>query len=86
MTCDDFSDSQNREIGQLRNKITELEAELERARRQVTNERFEKERMSQEVRRLSDSRRSGAITPLNSRSGHMTPSPSSHVAGLSPTR
>lgn len=67
-------DSQNREIGQLKNKITGLEADLERSRRQVTNEKFEKERIAQEVRRLSD--RSGSITPFGSRSGHATPNQS----------
>ncbi|XP_067948387.1 testis-specific gene 10 protein-like isoform X2 [Watersipora subatra] len=76
-------DSQTRELGQLRNRIAELEADLERARRQITNERFEKERIAQELRRVND--RMGGATPLCSRSGRTTPLTSADTS-LSPNR
>ena len=43
----------------------------------MTNERFEKERMAQELRRYIE--RPGAITPIGNRSGHVTPSPGGAV-------
>ncbi|CAF0708300.1 unnamed protein product [Brachionus calyciflorus] len=47
--------SQNKEITCLRSKIVEYETDNERLKRQLTNERFERERAAQELRKLSDS-------------------------------
>ncbi|XP_033632197.1 testis-specific gene 10 protein-like [Asterias rubens] len=43
--------SQSRELQTLRSRAAQLEADLEKVRRQLTSERFEKERISQEFRR-----------------------------------
>ncbi|XP_064608998.1 centrosomal protein of 135 kDa-like [Liolophura sinensis] len=43
--------SQHREIASLRTRLVELEADLERTRRQLTNERYEKERALQDLHR-----------------------------------
>jgi centrosomal protein CEP135 len=50
-----LSQSQNKEISSLRTKVVEYETENERLKRQLTNERFERERAAQELRKLSDS-------------------------------
>ncbi|KAF6026416.1 CEP135 [Bugula neritina] len=63
-------DSQTREITQLRNRILDLESDLERSRHQLTNERFEKEKTAQELRRVTELSRS----QLSRSAGHMTPS------------
>jgi centrosomal protein CEP135 len=59
--------SQNKEISSLRSKIVEYEGENERIKRQLTNERFERERSAQELRKISDSstshRTSRCISP-----------------------
>ena len=47
--------SQNKEINALRTKLVEYESDNERLKRQLTNERFERERAAQELRKLSDS-------------------------------
>lgn len=46
--------TQNKEITSLRSKIVEYESDNERLKRQLTNERFERERAAQELRKLSD--------------------------------
>ena len=38
----------------MRTKLVEYEGEIERLRRQLTNERFERERAAQELRKLND--------------------------------
>ncbi|KAJ8028410.1 hypothetical protein HOLleu_30630 [Holothuria leucospilota] len=43
--------SQTREIQSLRSRCAQLEADLERQKRQLTSEKFERERLSQELRR-----------------------------------
>ncbi|XP_055958999.1 testis-specific gene 10 protein isoform X2 [Patella vulgata] len=43
--------SQSREVASLRTRNVELEGDVERLRRQLTNERFERERASSELRR-----------------------------------
>lgn len=47
--------AQNKEICALRSRIVEYETDNERLKRQLTNERFERERAAQELRKLSDS-------------------------------
>ncbi len=49
-----LSQTQNKEISALRTKIVEFETDNERLKRQLTNERFERERAAQELRKLSD--------------------------------
>ncbi len=44
-------DSQSREVSALRTRNIEIEAEVDRLKRQLTNERFERERALQELRR-----------------------------------
>ena len=46
---------QNKEINALRSRIVEYETDNERLKRQLTNERFERERAAQELRKISDS-------------------------------
>ncbi|ESP00072.1 hypothetical protein LOTGIDRAFT_67690, partial [Lottia gigantea] len=43
--------TQSREVASLRTRNVELEGDVERLRRQLTNERFERERATQELRR-----------------------------------
>lgn len=47
--------TQNKEITTLRSKLVEYESDMERLKRQLTNERFERERAAQELRKLSES-------------------------------
>lgn len=49
-----FRQSQNKEINVLRTKLVEYENEAERLKRQLTNERFERERANQELRKLTE--------------------------------
>ncbi|RNA09164.1 hypothetical protein BpHYR1_001033 [Brachionus plicatilis] len=58
---------QNKEINSLRSKIVEYETDNERLKRQLTNERFERERAAQELRKLGDS------AELNSSSRYGSP-------------
>ena len=37
-----FRENQTRDLGNYRSKVIELEAEIERVKRQLTNERFER--------------------------------------------
>ena len=46
--------TQNKEVNSLRSKLVEYEAECERLKRQLTNERFERERAAQELRKLGE--------------------------------
>jgi len=46
--------SQNKEITCLRSKLVEYESDNERLKRQLTNERFERERAAQELRKMSE--------------------------------
>lgn len=46
-----FSQSQGREIASLRTRNVELEGDVERLRRNLTSEKFERERAVQELRR-----------------------------------
>lgn len=48
---DTFSQSQGREIASLRTRNVELEGDVERLRRNLTSEKFERERAVQELRR-----------------------------------
>ena len=59
--------SQNKEVSVLRSKLIELENDNERLRRQLTNERFERERAAQELRKITDtSETSRFISPSRS--------------------
>ncbi|KAI4882073.1 hypothetical protein NFI96_028332 [Prochilodus magdalenae] len=50
--ADSKASTQNREMAQLRTRSAQLEADLEATRRQLSTERFERERAAQELRRL----------------------------------
>ncbi len=50
-----FRQSQNKEITVLRSKLVENESDFERVKRQLTNERFEREKCVQELRKYQDS-------------------------------
>ena len=50
-----FRQSQNKEITVLRSKLVENESDFERIKRQLTNERFEREKCVQELRKYQDS-------------------------------
>ncbi|XP_067891129.1 centrosomal protein of 135 kDa isoform X2 [Heterodontus francisci] len=56
--------SQNREIIQLRTKSSQLQTELDLIKRQLTTERFERERAIQEMRRHGLSTTISSLTPL----------------------
>ncbi|XP_022099000.1 centrosomal protein of 135 kDa-like isoform X1 [Acanthaster planci] len=66
--------SQSREIQTLRSRAAQLEADLEKVRRQLTSERFDKERISQELRRstLSPSTVENASYTRTSLTNHTT--------------
>ncbi|XP_071511617.1 centrosomal protein of 135 kDa-like [Diadema antillarum] len=57
--------SQSREIQTLRSRTTQQESELDRIKRQLTSERFEKERLTQEMRRSSSHGRSVANSSVS---------------------
>lgn len=57
-----LSQNQNKDINVFRTKIVEYETELEKLKRQLTNERFERERAAQELRKLSESTRSNVLS------------------------
>ncbi|KAL7845731.1 hypothetical protein AOLI_G00239230 [Acnodon oligacanthus] len=50
--ADSKASTQSREMAQLRTRSAQLEADLEATRRQLSTERFERERAAQELRRL----------------------------------
>uniref|UniRef100_UPI00398F6C8A centrosomal protein of 135 kDa n=1 Tax=Pristiophorus japonicus TaxID=55135 RepID=UPI00398F6C8A len=56
--------SQNREIAQLRTKSSQLQTELDLIKRQLTTERFERERAIQEMRRHGLSTTISSLSPL----------------------
>ncbi|XP_070554439.1 centrosomal protein of 135 kDa-like isoform X2 [Ptychodera flava] len=68
--------SQSREVSSMRTRTAQLETELERIRRQLTSERFEKERLSQEFRRAG-------LTPPPDVSGRLS---RASLRSLSPDR
>ena len=53
--------TQNKEITVLRSKLVENESDIERLKRQVTNERFEREKCSQELRKYADHSSSSSV-------------------------
>merc|ERR1712136_667676 len=71
--------SMNREVISLRDRVSQLDAELEVAKRHLTNERYERERAVQELRRA------GLPSPALSRYGRSL-SPSSRPRSTSPSR
>ncbi|XP_072513169.1 testis-specific gene 10 protein isoform X1 [Salminus brasiliensis] len=79
--ADSKASTQSREVAQLRTRSAQLETELEATRRQLSTERFERERAAQELRRLGLS--SSLRSPLLS-STLCSSSPSRH--SLSPHR
>lgn len=81
-------DSQTRELNQHRTRTIEIESDLERLKRQLISERFERERAVQELRRngLSlpgEGSRLGAISPNSTRP--KSPVRESSSAAKSPT-
>ncbi|CAD5116285.1 DgyrCDS5192 [Dimorphilus gyrociliatus] len=69
--CESKYESQNKEVVSLRSKNIELEGEIDKLKRQVTNEKFERERAAQELRRHGivapgdKSRSPGSKTPVS---------------------
>ena len=59
-------------MSRYRNRICELEAELETCKRQITNERFEKERVNQELKRMRQSLLTSSTERLDSLTGGLT--------------
>ncbi|XP_018431235.1 PREDICTED: centrosomal protein of 135 kDa [Nanorana parkeri] len=58
--------SQSREVAMLRNKLTQLQSDYDVARRQLTTEKFERERAVQELRRHGLSTSLRTSSPLTS--------------------
>ncbi|XP_077972139.1 centrosomal protein of 135 kDa-like [Styela clava] len=69
---------QGREVNTLRAKVSQLDADLEITKRQLTNERYERERAVQELRKHN------LPSPITSRSDR--PSPSQRPRSASPAR
>ncbi|BFZ24412.1 hypothetical protein BsWGS_27451 [Bradybaena similaris] len=85
--------SQSREVASLRTRNVELEGDVERMRRQLTSERFERERVVQELRRngiqppVMISEYAGrSLSPARSRSPARTYSPSTSIRARSRSR
>uniref|UniRef100_A0A2C9M276 Uncharacterized protein n=1 Tax=Biomphalaria glabrata TaxID=6526 RepID=A0A2C9M276_BIOGL len=86
--------SQSREIASLRTRNVELEGDIERMRRQLTSERFERDRVVQELRRngiqppvmISDYAGTRSLSPSRSRSPGRSFSPSSNTRPRSRSR
>jgi len=87
--------SQSREVASLRTRNVELEGDVERIRRQLTSERFERERVVQELRRngiqppvmISDYAGIRSLSPAGrSRSPGRSYSPSARVRSRSRSR
>ncbi|CAH1777332.1 unnamed protein product [Owenia fusiformis] len=77
---DSKMESLNREISTLRSRNIEQDAEIDRLRRDLTNERFERERTSQQLRRLgntppTDSGRASRSTRISATSSRSSMSP-----------
>ncbi|XP_059152466.1 centrosomal protein of 135 kDa-like isoform X1 [Physella acuta] len=85
---------QSREVASLRTKNVELEGDVERMRRQLATERFERDRMAQEMRRngiqppvmLSDYSGTRTLSPARSRSPGRSYSPSARPRSRSRSR
>ncbi len=57
--------TQNKEITVLRSKLVEYESDTDRLKRQLTNERFERERAAQELRKIAESNELSRYTSRN---------------------
>ncbi|XP_074651450.1 uncharacterized protein LOC141906138 isoform X2 [Tubulanus polymorphus] len=66
-------DAQSRELSQLRTRNLEIETECESLRRQLTAERFEKERCIQELRRTGITPPASARAPVSTSRGSYSP-------------
>lgn len=62
-----LSQSQNKEITVLRSKLCENESDLERMKRSITNERFEREKCAQELRKIHENSINDSSSRYNSR-------------------
>ncbi|CAL1543301.1 unnamed protein product [Lymnaea stagnalis] len=86
--------SQSREVASLRTRNVELEGDVERMRRQLTSERFERDRVVQELRRngiqppvmISDYAGSRSLSPSRSRSPGRSYSPTARPRSRSRSR
>nr|ANN83882.1 Cep135 [Patiria miniata] len=79
--------SQSREVQTLRSRAAQLEADLEKVRRQLTSERFDKERISQELRRstLSPTTVENTSYTRTSLTNHSSRKSTSPLQSASPT-
>ncbi|XP_035272175.1 centrosomal protein of 135 kDa [Anguilla anguilla] len=79
--------TQAKEVSQLRGKVSQLQTELDVLKRQLTKERFERERAVQEMRRQGVSFSSlRSSSPLNSSLSPRPPSPERSILRTSPEK